>query len=157
MKTLVSMLVLWPTLLIGGTFGYSTETWTDQTAPTKAFGDIRAAERYTASGGETVTKLSFYGRRSTLGSSTVTIAVYEFDGSKCTDLVGSATLTINSNVAQWWHSGTLSIALTGGTTYVVACGNYSDATNTRVYYYDAGSGNNLDIEVDQTMSDSWGH
>lgn len=78
-----------------------------------------ASVRYTATTGDTVTKVWYYSvNNNGGGNSTVAVGVYVYSGGVPTTLVNSADITITG--AAGWYSTTVSWALTNGVEYVVA-------------------------------------
>lgn len=109
------------------TFGYTTIGGTTSTN-TNANADVGATYRYTASSGDIVTDLNIYGDGTGTGSTV--IAVYDWNGSVPVNRTGTVNFDPPSSVG--WHTSSVSIPLSNGTTYVVAAQRGSGMTNFRV-------------------------
>ena len=95
---------------------------------------------YTASAGDNVTSIHVYGRE-VAGSGSADYAIYTYNGtSPETRVAPAVSITMNSTTTQWWSVDT-NFALTGGVTYVIAMGNWTDVGgNYRVFHNNVVSG-----------------
>jgi hypothetical protein len=129
----------------GLTFGHA---GTGGTASSQAVSSISqahtgATELYTASAGETIVSFSVYGKVTTTPNGSTGMSAYTVSGGKPnTRLAAGTTITMNSTTTQWWTSGAVSQAMSGGVTYTVAHGGV--AGHDLTFYYDAATGRSYD-------------
>lgn len=76
---------------------------------------------YTATTGDTVTRLCIYGRFGA-GSGTIDVGVYSFSGGVPVTRAGQTTISVGGSDA-WNCSGAISISLTGSVVYTLAAAN----------------------------------
>lgn len=129
-------------------FGYTTEGGTPISANNLCFANIRSSEIYTASSGDTVTEIFFYGNSP--GSVDIHAAPYTMSSGNPLTRVGSGhTITVGSTLA-WYSTGTISEALSAGVTYTI--GFESTGITMR---YDSFSGNNRSRHNAATLPVTW--
>lgn len=117
---------------IGPTFGYSTIGGSGATLTGGCRALLLEADIHTASTGDVVTQLHWYGREAD-AESIIELAVYTYDGGlPVTRVHAPESLTVDDPVTpQWWDSDVVSVALTNGITYTVA---FSVTGSARYYY-----------------------
>jgi len=104
------------------TFGYTSAGATLENIYTN-WAQVASTAQYTASSGDTITSFSIY-TGSDISPQTIDAAVYSYTTSPQTRLGTATTISITSFFGLY-TSGAVSIAMTGGTTYVVAAGHAS--------------------------------
>lgn len=112
--------------------------------------NIHASYVYTATAGDTVTMYSIYG--GSTGDAQMTVYACTAGGHPTNWLAAGTAVSIGAANA-WNNSGTVSQALSGGTTY---CVTYDDfITASWNVFLDNLSGNRIDISNDAALTSSW--
>lgn len=142
-------------VLIDPGFGYSTEGGSDVgTGSIWNYATKNSGDHYTASSGDTVTDLYAYVDPPSSGS--MAMAIYDVSGGVPNNLIlDSGTVAFSGANLQWWHT-TVSQALSAGTTYAVAQGDYQGAG---VYYFQfdtVSSSGSEDTVNGAGFADPWG-
>ena len=113
---------------------------------------LNGVSEQSPSTGGTITKFSYYAKTADGSTQTVDVAAYAISGGVIgARLAAPVTITINSSTYQWWDSAPVSQAMSVGTTYVIAVGNYSSA---QIYdLYDGAS--TIDYQTVQSLPAIW--
>jgi len=108
---------------VGGTIGNTTQMGSSAGANSDFNCEalVGPSYRYTASSGDVVTEVAVYGD----GTGDCQVGVYEYSGGVPTTRVGTINVAIEESAG--WHTGSGSIALADGVTYVVAIDYYLTA------------------------------
>jgi hypothetical protein len=129
-------------VLVDPTFGYTTAGASRDGNYT--ISNVDSAAGYTASTGDTVVSFSIYGGSDggPPGTGTVDLAVYTWNGSHpVTRLSTPTTVNLVGSFGSpvWSTSNSVSVSLTGGTTYVLARGNDNPPNNTYLWFDSVGN------------------
>lgn len=141
------------------TFGYTTAGASDiyNYNSDKPLGMLYGA--HTAESGDIITQFSFYGTRSGSTNSELNVAAYSIVSSDLSARLGSETsIPATSATDQWWSSSTVSIAMTAGTIYGLACGAYGEAYGEASgikIKYDSGDGNYCRHNTAEALPSDW--
>lgn len=135
-------------------FGYHTigasylEIWSDDVP----WGSVYDA--YTASTGDIITQLSWYGN--TYGASgTLQISAYTVSGGNLSVRLGSVKNITYDVTTQWYDTATISDAMSNGVTYGIGFTAYGGGRDARVYYDTSGTNYAQSHDTSENLPATW--